>query len=768
MRIVPYIGPTDAKIYLVGEAPGVEEETRGEPFVGGSGRILDKMLMDVGISRGECRIANVMRVRPPNNDFSHFYTDRRFTHPTPELEEGRQFLRDDIKRCKPNVVVALGNEALAALFNHRGVTDWRGSILWHHRLSVKVIPTVHPAMVMRQWDYAPLVLFDLRRVLEESKTPTHSPTHRDFTLAPPFEQVMREMERLRKCKRIAFDVETVGTAMSCIAFADSPFSAISIPFTFSKGTNSINVWTLEEEYAILQKIKELMEDEKVEKIAQNAQFDCIILLINPPGIKVRGLVVDTMCAHHTVYPELPKGLDVLCSIYTRQPYYKHMSSSGNDVEFWKYNCTDACVTYESAIAIEKEMREFTTHEFYYRIVHPLIPILMEMQMRGVRVNQQVRLEGAAQCTREVAEAQAKLNELVGRDVNVMSPKQLKQLLYVDMHLPPRISRMSGKETTDEEALISLSHRYPSGMFDLILSIRKNRKLLGTYLTDEGERIRCSYVIGGTKTGRLSSRESLFGGGTNLQNIPRGVCRRMFIPDEGKVFIESDLSQAEARVVAYLSGEDKLIELFEKGGDIHRQVAGWIYGKDTESVRKEERELSKRLVHASNYGIGTRTFAHHSGVSEGEARMLLQKYFDTFPHIKAWQLSIQAQLGKRRVMETPMGRKRMFFGRWGDQLFREAYSYVPQSTVADVLNYALIRFHNIQKEKEWHRAEVMLQVHDSFVVQCDVGTERLVIEEMRKAFNIPLTVGKYRFVIPVEIKMGRNWDEMEGISEQQKQ
>jgi len=750
-RVVPYQGPTDAKIYIVGEAPGEEEERQGIPFCGGAGRILDKMLMDVGIVRGECRIANVMRVRPPQNNFGHFYFDKRLRTPKPELEEGRRYLLEDIERCRPNVVCLLGNEALVALFGHRGITDWRGSILLHHRLNVKVVPTIHPAMVMRQWDFAPLVLFDLRRVKEESLSAEYRIPHRNFLVAPVFEQVMEWLEKLRRCKRIAFDVETTGVRLDCIAFADSPFSAISIPFTYSRGTETIDYWTEEEEIEIMKRIKEVLEDEKVEKVAQNAQFDCVILATNAPYIVVRNLVLDTMCGHHTCYPELPKGLDVLCSIYTRQPYYKHWANTGDSFKFWEYNAMDACVTYECATAIEKEMREFGVYDFYYRVVHPLIDILGDMQVRGVKIDNEVREQAYDECRLVVLKKEEELRELVGREVNVMSPKQLKELLYEDMKLPPRISRMRGTETTDEEALLALSAQYPSKIFDLILDIRRNRKLMGTYLTNEGERMKCSYVIGGTETGRLSSRESVFGTGTNLQNIPKGVCRRMFVADEGRLFVEADLSQAEARIVAYLAREEKLIRLFEEGGDIHSQVAEWV---------GVPRGLAKRLVHASNYGIGVRTFAHHAGIKEGQAREALQKYFDTFPRIRMWQLQIQADLSKSRILETPMGRKRVFFGRWGEQLFREAYSFIPQSTVADVLNLALINISRMRPE--W---EIMLQIHDAFVIQVSEQEEKLeIVGELRKAFDIPLTIEGRTFVIPIDIKCGKNWEEMEKIKE----
>jgi DNA polymerase-1 len=531
----------------------------------------------------------------------------------------------------------------------------------------------------------------MKRIQEESMSKEWEYPKRNFLLAPTFEQTLEWLNRIIKNKtRVCFDIETTYTPiprLTAIGFADSPTNAICIPFTFSKGTEVIAYWsTVEEELVILNKVKELLEDETIEKVAQNAQFDTTVLEVNPPGIIVKGLYLDTMCAFHTIYPELEKGLAVLCSIYTKQPYYKHLRESGSDEIFWEYNCLDTTVTLECAIQIEKELEEFGVKDFYYKYVHPLIPILKEMQIRGIKIDLAVHSKALEEYTKAADELQLKLNERVGRELNVMSPKQMREFLYIDEKLPPKFKRGKAKEkqaigeeltiddsTVDEESLMAIASQHPDRDYlRWVVEIRGYRKLIGTYLEglmgDDG-RARCSYLIGGdkdgvggTETGRLSSRESIFGSGTNLQNIPKGVCRKMFVPDESQVFVEADLEQAEARVVAYLAEEERLIDLFNKGGDIHTQNAAWIFGKSLEKVSGPERELAKRLVHASNYGIGPRTFAYHAGIKEGEAKLLLAKYFDTFPKIKSWQLGIQAGLSESRILTTPFGRKRIFFAR----------------------------------------------------------------------------------------------------------
>jgi len=776
-RIVPFEGPTNAKIYIVGEAPGVHEEMEMRPFVGGAGRLLDRLLMETGLVRKECRLANVMRVRPVGNNFAHFYIDRQLRLQSQELLDGITYLKEDIRRCNPNVVLALGNEPLRALIGERGITKWRGSILFSKDVGCKVIPTIHPASLLRMWDNVPLVMFDFKRLKEESLSPDYAIPHRAFMLAPTYEQVMEWLHRLHSVKRVSFDVETdIATNwMTAIAFADAPFSAISIPFT--RGTAPY--WTIEDEVEIWKEIKLLLEDEGVEKIAQNAQFDIIMSAINPYHSKVKNLWMDTMCGFHTLYPEIAAGMSeltgksrlgggkslaLLGSIFTRQPYYKHWAHTSDDKMFWKYNAMDAAVTYEVALEIEKEMEEMGVTDFYHEFVHPLLPILLKVQMQGVKLDQGVRVKAELDYTKETALLQVKLDNVVGRAVNVNSNKQMRELLYGDLKLPTKYKRGTTNITADEEALVTLSKQYPSPIFDLILKIRHNRKLLSTYLVNRGGedgRIRCSYVIGGTETGRLSSRKSVFGTGTNLQNIPKGICRKMFVADEGKVFVEVDLSQAEARVVAHLSEDEKLIEAFGGKDDVYKSIASWIFNKSigdiTTGDKKSDREKAKHLVHASNYGIGPRTFAFVADIGGKEAKLLLQRYFDTFPKIKAWQFSVQSQLRRSRTMVTPMGRKRTFFGRWGDQLFREAYAFVPQSVVGDVLNKAIINLNVIHPE-----AEFMLQNHDAFVVQ--VKIEHLE-EEMRlieRAFDIPISIKGRTLVIPVDFKVGKNWQDMEKV------
>lgn len=787
--IVKPTGPANAKIAIVGEAPGRDEERLGMPFVGGSGKVLNKMLEEAGIDRGDCYITNVMHERPVNNDFGEFYEDASRKVPSKLLKEGYNRLIDELHDVKPNVVIALGNEAMKALTGKTGITKYRGSILQmaatdtpgvmkqtifgEHYVTppklymLKIIPTLHPAAIMRQWENRPLAVMDLKRAKEVAEDTTL------FPLSLPSERVWVKVEDLHHLKiyvddylkyasYISFDIETCNNQISCIGFAKDATHSFTVPICmFDK-----SYWTDEEELKVWLQIKRLLESD-IPKIAQNANFD-MFYLKSTVDIEVQNLWMDTMIAHHCVYPELPKSLATLCSIYTREPYYKDMI--GEDI--YHYNCLDAMITYECAMALEKEMAEFGVDEFYHRFIHHLIPILLNMQLRGVRIDTKKRALAAEDLKKTMEENQKELNDAVGHELNVNSPKQMADFLYTELGLPIQSHRKTGKTSTNETALKALAKFTPNPLFNTILNIREIKKLISTYLEaeiDPDGRFRCSYLLSGTESGRLASRMSATGTGGNLQNVPKGIAREVFIPDEGMMFMAADLSQAEARVVAYLAKDKGLIEIFESGEDIHTQVAAAIFNKKIKDVTKEERELAKRITHASNYGMGARHFGELTGLSTADAQEKLNAYHIRYPGIRIWHMEVARELKRSRILTTPMGRKRMFFGRWNDALLRDGYSYIPQSTVADVVLKGMVNIVHCLPDG----CSMVFNIHDEVVIQmpikykdkivCDFthynGTHFTMEELMIHCMSIPLEIHGRTLTIPVNVKSGTNWNEV---------
>ena len=760
---VEAIGARDAKIMLIGEAPGETEEKQGVPFVGQAGRVLDGILEEVGLARASCYITNVLKWRPPGNDISK--ADQG------QMAEATAELIGEIISIKPNLIVLLGNIPMEAVLGHGGVGAWRGSVI--ESKYGKCIPAYHPAAIAREWKFRPLTVLDFIKAKAEGEYPEVRRIRRDLIVRPTYNEIMEYLCCITQDEGlVAFDIEVETRQITCISLAISPTTSMSIPFWWG---SSGSFWDAKQEQAIWWQIKQVLENEQIKKVAQNAQYDMTILE-DLYGIHVKGLWLDTMIGFHSVYPELPKNLGLLTSIYTDVPYYKYLRKTDDMDAFFGYNAMDSAVTYECATKIMAEMEEFGVKEFYYEHMHSLIEPLMGMTRKGVRIDSVLKKSTSKQIEQEIVALDAKLLEQVGHPLNPNSPKQMKAWLYDELKLPLqyKLRKAKGEKTVaaDEEALENLYKQHQIEAIHTILEIRERRKLLSTYLEvtydkekaqsgEVVERARTSYLITGTETGRLSSRETVYGTGTNMQNIPKGIVRRIFIPDPGQVFVNADLSQAEARVVAYLAGEDRLISVFNNGGDIHCKNAANIFHKKEAEVTKEERELAKRIVHASNYGMGPITFSRNAGVSVAEARRLLNQYFAEYPRIKLWHMTVATQLKRSRTLTTPLGRKRTFFNMWNESLIKEALAYVPQSTVADVLNMGLRKLHEQIREKRL-AIDLLLQVHDSILCQTPRDDVEKTCALIRDALLIPVNFGARRMVIPCEVSVGMSWDELRKV------
>ena len=752
--IVKPIGPPDAKIMFVGEAPGREEEIQGIPFVGGAGKILNQFLSQAMISRGECYITNVMHDRPINNDFGSFYEDKSRKVPSKFLLEGIQRLKGEIEKLNPNVVVAVGNEALRAITGLRSITKYRGSILFSTLVpGQKVVPIIHPASTMRNWDSAPLTLVDLERIKEEAKSPGHTFLPRLYCKIESIPQLRAHVKAALKAEYLSFDIETCNNQVSCIGFATSATSAFVVPIHMFE----TSFWSEADEKIVWKLIKKLLGSD-VKKIGQNVNFDMFFIL-STVGITVKNLWFDTMCAFHCVYPELPKGLDTLCSIYTDQPYYKDMIKT----DYYKYNSLDCMITYECAMKIKEELIEFRTWAVYRNVVHPILNILLGMESKGVRVDLKKKELAASSTAEEIKLLQAKWDKAVGHPLNVNSPTKMSQFLYDELRLPAQYKRTTGRVTTDVKALHRLAAKYPSVVFDYIERLRKVRKIYSTYLTavvDSDNRMRCSYVLYGTESGRLASKMSRFGTGMQMQNVPKGICREIIIPDEECMFISADLSQAEMRVVAWLANDMVLINRFESGKDVFILVASIVFNVPVEKVTPEQRQLAKHISHACNYGMGPMTLSEVSGLSFADSKERLNLYHINFPRIRMWQMEIEAKLRKTRMLETPLGRRRTFFGRWNNTLIRQAYSYIPQSTVSDVILMGMIEMDRRLPKG----CNILLNIHDEVVIQSpveyDLASSVYKIEElMIECMTVPIQINDRILRIPVNTKHGYNWNEV---------
>ena len=771
-------GPRNAKIVLVGDAPGSTELKLGRPFVGYSGELLDRMLGRAGIRRADVFITNVCHVQPPKNEFNWF---SRTAIGKQHLTMGLLQLKADLEAIKPNVIGALGAWPLRLLTNKKNISDWRGSILPCALVNgLKVVGTYHPAAIMKTYEYKTVAEFDLKRIAEEARFPEIVRPRRELILDPPVEALWALLPDLLNAEWLAVDIECTqrddkSWRLSCVGFSDRSDRAITVPVDSASK---------------IAFIREVLAS-PVKKVMQNGMFDTTVL--RDEGYEVNNFAWDTMYGHHALYAEcaagadeisslqkkkrsaaIQKGLAFQTSIYTREPRYKDdgklWKDTGDLLMFWRYNALDAVVTREIRDVQEKALREFgniRTLEHSMRLVEPLL----SMTRRGIKVDMNKRQELKLKFEEEINRLQAFLDLGAGRHINVSSP-DVKDLVYNQLKLPVKTNKKTGRPTADKDAIVALSEKYPNPLLMTIIKIRQKRKLLETYIDtaiDLDGRMRCSFDVTGTRSGRLASRASIYGSGTNMQNQPPEV-REMFIADDGMALIYRDFSQAEARVVAALADDAYLLELFaDPARDVHKETAARIFGVPIDEVTPEMRYLGKRVRHAVNYGMDAGRFvevvnedAEITGIriNLATARKVIEGFWLLHPnHKSVYWANVEREIRYSRTLTNAFGRKRVFLGRMDDKLLREGYSYIPQSTIGWLCNEALCNiYEEIVLGRPDLKTELLLQVHDSILVQCPVGHVREVNELMGKAMDIPFECNGHLVRIPTDSKVGYNWGE----------
>ena len=631
-------GPIPAKVMIIGEAWGAEEERLGKPFVGPSGMELDRMLHEAGMLRSECFASNLINRRPPNNDLSHWIPIRksdvtsqhvvlRDKHVLPSVYEGYDQLMQEITLVKPNIIVACGNYSMWALTGKWGIMNWRGSQLYTDS-GIKVIPTIHPALVLREWSHRSDVITDLRRVKRHSlyEGPYNNTPDYRFIIRPSFNQVIETLRTLQRNASqltekiwIDFDIETRVGHIECFSISWSRLDAVCVPIMSYDGT--AGYWSLEEETQIIWEVQKLLRHPNVRVRWQNGLYDAQYTyrwwLFIPRGGQ------DTMISQHAVFSDKPKALHYQASLYA--DYYvfwkeegKHWNPKMPPEQRWRYNCLDCVYTREVGEVEAGLVEKFKLHDVHEFQQAMFWPVLKAMN-RGIRI-----IEGnAKRLDIEVSdhvEAREKfLEEVLGFYVNINSPKQMMDLFYEVLKQPaiwtrPKKGNPSHK-TCDDEALQTIGKREPllQPITACIADIRTLKKFLKDFIRarrDADGRMRCSFNIGGSESGktapktyRLSSSENPFGSGANLQTIPSEKSksvgkwearqrvaamgdpislpnlRSMFGPDPGYTFFDMDLNRADLMVMAWDAGDKLLKEALKIGVDIHLLNAFVLDGKE---------------------------------------------------------------------------------------------------------------------------------------------------------------------------------------------
>ena len=603
---------------------------------------------------------------------------------------------------------------------------------------------------------------------ENASFETLKTTPHDYKLIENEEEMRKLCDYFRTKEFLSLDTETTSTSpidaeLVGLSFAVKEFEAFYVPIPAKR----------EEALQIVNIFKEVYEDPRILKIGQNLKYD-LEVLVNY-GIELKGKMWDTMIAHYLIQPELHHNMDYMAEIYLNYqtihideligPKGKNQKSMRDlpPSQVYEYAAEDADVTLRLKNKLEPELKKFECEDLFYNIEMPLMPVLAEMEMNGVCLDTESLKETSKVLTDRMNELEERIYELAGGQFNIASPKQVGEILFDKLKIVEKAKKTkTGQYVTSEEVLQQLRNKHE--IVADILEHRGLKKLIGTYIdalpkliNPRTGHIHTSFNQTITATGRLSSSDP------NLQNIPiRGEdgkeIRKAFIPEPGCLFFSADYSQIELRVMAHLSKDSQMIEVFKEGKDLHAATAANIYKKDIADVTRDERTKSKRANFGIIYGITVFGLAERLDIPRDEAKMLIDGYFATFPQVHDYMEKSKEIARQKGYVTTLFGRRRYLpdinshnstvrgFAE------RNAINAPIQGTAADIIKVAMIRIHQRFKQ-EGIRSKMILQVHDelnfSVYPEEKEAVERIVLEEMQGAF--PLAVP-----LVADSGFGRNW------------
>ena len=583
------------------------------------------------------------------------------------------------------------------------------------------------------------------------------------------EEEMRKLRDFFMTKQfLVLDTETTSTSaidaeLVGLSFSVKEHEAFYVPIPANR----------EEALRIVNIFKPLYEEPKILKVGQNLKYDLEVL--RNYDITLQGKMWDTMIAHYLIQPELRHNMDYMAEVYLHYktvhideligPRGKNQRSMRElpPTEVYEYACEDADITLQLKNKLEPELKKHGCEDLFYQIEMPLMPVLAEMEMNGVCLDTESLAETSKQLTARMNEIEQRIYELAGQQFNIASPKQVGEILFDKLKIVEKAKKTkTGQYVTSEEVLQQLKHKHE--IVADILEHRGLKKLIGTYIdalpkliNPRTGHIHTSFNQTITATGRLSSSDP------NLQNIPiRGEdgkeIRKAFIPEPGCLFFSADYSQIELRVMAHLSNDEQMIEVFREGKDLHAATAANIYKKPIEEVTRDERTKSKRANFGIIYGITVFGLAERLDIPREEAKMLIDGYFETFPQVHEYMEKSKEIARQQGYVTTLFGRRRYLpdinsanatvrgFAE------RNAINAPIQGTAADIIKVAMIHIYERFK-KEGIRSKMILQVHDelnfSVYPEEKEQVEHIVLEEMQNAFHMAVP-------LVADSGFGENW------------
>jgi DNA polymerase-1 len=756
-RFVPSEGPEKAELAFVGEAPGAQEAKGGRPFVGPSGKLLERVMEEYGIKREEVLLSNACLCRPPGNE----------TPPKAAIAACRPRLLQELQDRGVGTVVALGNSASESLLGLTGVTKLRvGPGRPAKNLpDVRVISTLHPAAALRQADLFPSIVTDISKAVVPAPS-WSEPVYRVFDGATEAVQVLQELLSRKDLEDLVIDIEVdidkdTGFdhpnqyGMLCVGLAYGPDSAIVIG---EEACRSPEVMTA---------MKDVLHAKRIS--AQNGKFDLAGMY---PHVGALDLYFDTMLAHY-VLDERPgiHSLDSMGMEYLGAPNWKAEikryvgPKDGYGViprdKLYKYNAYDVVCTFRLKALFERMLDEQGlrhVHDFLVRASNQI----MYLELNGIAIDKAYLDELTEQYIASIDKIEDEMADAIRTRLNPRSPLQIKKWLAEN--------GVQVDSTNEDTMNVLLEHRQTPELVktfaEILLRHRRESKLYGTYVKGIRKRlyrgrVYPTFLLHGTTTGRLACRNP------NLQNIPReSSIRRMFVPSkpDTHVFVHTDYSQAELRVLSFLAGDQYFRDIFATGRDLFDELTPVLYpdaSKDAmgPSAWKELRIRVKAYVYGLAYGRSEYSIASEYKLSTEEAKMGMHRFFEVIPEIVEFREKTRTDVLSGKDLVTPWGRHRRFWLITDENIsnvMNEALAFLPQSTASDMTLLALTNLRPQLRGVGFIRNII----HDAMIVECKKEDAEMVGALMDKEMRLAAEhiVGDY-VPFATETSIGSSWGDV---------
>jgi DNA polymerase-1 len=749
---LPGVGPKTAKKFLAayGSMEGLLANTHQL-----KGKMKEKVEANGELGLLSKKLATIMLDVPVDFDAKDFELDQ------PDIEKVKEVFQDlEFRRLTDNFIKTFSTEV---------PTESNNASTTETKTEVKATPKEQKSAGAGQFSLFGGDTSNSEETTSEHTRKTAETSSHFYQSIAPGMATKLFVKNLMSQTSVCFDTETTGlnplvAELVGIAFSWETGKGFYMPFPENKN----------ETQNLIEILRPFFENENIEKIGQNLKYD--IKVLAKYNIEIKGKLFDTMLAHYLINPDIRHNMDVLAETYLNYSPISITELIGKkgknqlsmrDVPLEKqteYAVEDADITLQLKEHFEKELGEANTQKLFDEIELPLLRVLAAMELEGINLDKAFLNSLSEDLTNDIANLEKRIYEVAGEEFNIASPKQLGIILFEKMKLVDKPKKTkTGQYSTAEDVLSNLAKDHQ--IIQDVLDYRGLAKLKSTYVDalplqveESTNRVHTDYMQTVAATGRLSSNNP------NLQNIPirteRGrQVRKAFVPrDENYTLLAADYSQIELRIIAALSEEETMIEAFKNGEDIHASTASRVFNVPLTEVSREQRSNAKTVNFGIIYGVSAFGLSNQTDLSRGEAKELIDTYYETYPKLRAYMSKqvdfardngyVQTVLGRRRYLKDINSRNAVVRG----AAERNAVNAPIQGSAADIIKIAMINIYD-KLQASGYKSKMLLQVHDELVFdiykpELD-AMKTLIKTEMENAYtlNVPLDV---------DLDIGDNW------------